>query len=91
MLFLALALLAQPFASTIAAAGPGRGAALKSLNAFAILTAEGFSPLFEDTEERLSIRIVGVVIGPLYAFAELWLVAPRNRSLAAPPVRPYAR
>lgn len=91
MLFLALLLLAWPFAASIAAAGPWRGAALKSLNAFAILTAEGFSPLFEDTEERLGIRLVGVVVGLLYASAALWLLAPRGRPVASPSVRHQAR
>lgn len=45
---------------------------------------EGFSPLFEDTGERLGIRIIGVFIGLMFAMVAISLLARRN-PLEAPP------
>ncbi len=58
------------------------GAAAKSLNAFAILVGEGFSVFFDDTDERVWTRIVGVVIGVTYVALALSLRA----SLARPAI-----
>jgi uncharacterized membrane protein YgaE (UPF0421/DUF939 family) len=63
-LFLMLMVCAWPLACGSVQDGPWQGAAIKSLYALGILVGEGFSPLFEDTGERLGIRIVGVFIGP---------------------------
>jgi hypothetical protein len=75
MLFLAVLVLAWPFALRASRGDAWRGAALKTLNVLAILVAEGFSPLFEDTEERLWIRIAGVLVGLAYATLALALLA----------------
>ncbi len=93
MVFLSSLAVAWPIALRIAGRGPWRGAALKTLNALAILTAEGFSPLFEDTAERLWIRIAGVMLGLLYAGAALALFArpPPRVTPAVPTPAPAGR
>jgi hypothetical protein len=81
------ALLAWQFAARIARGGPDRGVAAKGLNVLAILLGEGFSVVFEDTEDRLFTRIVAVMIGLAYALVVLSLYAGRGvvagRRLAA--------
>ena len=77
-LFLVLMVLAWPLALRIVQAGPWQGAAIKSLYALGILVGEGFSPLFEDTGERLGIRIVGVFIGLMFATAAIVLFRSRK-------------
>ena len=52
-LFLVLMVVSWPLALRIVQDGPWQGAAVKSLYALGILVGEGFSPLFEDTGERL--------------------------------------
>lgn len=74
-LFLVLMVLAWPLATRAVLPGPWQGTAIKSLYALGILVGEGFSPLFEDTGERLGIRIVGVFIGLLFATAAISLFA----------------
>jgi hypothetical protein len=59
-------LAAWPFARMIAAGGPRRGLAMKSLNVVAILMGEGFSVFFDDADDRIWTRIGGVVIGLCY-------------------------
>jgi len=76
--------LAWPLAPTVAGSGPMAGAAGKGLNPLAILTAEGISPVFEDTGERLGLRIAGVLIGLAFATAVLTLVARAPRATTAP-------
>jgi hypothetical protein len=74
-LFLVLMALAWPLALGAVRAGDlWQGAAVKSLYALGILVGEGFSPLFEDTAERLWIRIAGVLIGVCYATAAIVLL-----------------
>jgi hypothetical protein len=74
-LFLVLLVVSWPLALRIVQDGPWQGVAIKSLYAVGILVGEGFSPLFEDTGERLGIRIVGVLIGVLFAMAAITLLA----------------
>lgn len=83
-LFLVLMVLAWPLALQIVREGPWQGAAIKSLYALGILVGEGFSPLFEDTGERLGIRIVGVFIGLLFALAAIALLARPAPGMAQP-------
>ncbi len=83
-LFLVLMVVAWPLALRIVQDGPWQGAAIKSLYAVGILVGEGFSPLFEDTGERLGIRIVGVFIGLLFAMAAIALLGRRNPPVAQP-------
>lgn len=82
-LFLAALLLAWPLALRVARGDERRGMAIKSLNVLAVLTAQEFSPLFEDTQTRLWVRIVGVMIGIAYASLALALLAPRHRQSLA--------
>ena len=70
---------AFPFARRIARGGPGLGVATKSLNVLAILMGEGFSVLFDDADNRVWTRIVGVMLGLLYAT----LVLASTRGLTA--------
>jgi hypothetical protein len=72
-LFLVLMVVAWPLALRAVQTGPWQGAAIKSIYALGILVGEGFSPLFEDTSERLGIRIVGVFIGLFFATAAIVL------------------
>ena len=51
----------------------------------AILLGQGLSTLYEDTDERLGIRIAGVVIGLIYAALVLRLVRGRSVGAAALP------
>jgi len=90
VLFLVLLSLAFALARPVAAHGAASALAMKSLNALAILVAEGYSPLFEDTEERLWIRIVGVLVGLLYASLALALLARREGLRASLPSAPFA-
>jgi hypothetical protein len=85
-LFLVLMVVSWPLALRIVQDGPWQGAAIKSLYAVGILVGEGFSPLFEDTGERLGIRIVGVFIGLMFAMTAIALLTRR----AAPVARPRA-
>ena len=82
-LFLAALLLAWPLALRVARGDERRGLAIKSMNVLAVLTAQEFSPLFEDTPTRLWVRIVGVMIGIAYASLALALLAPRHRQSPA--------
>ena len=106
---LAVMVVTLPLARRIAAGGPSRGVAQKSLNAVAILRSsstlltteyrvaqkslnavaillgQGLSTLYEDTDERLGIRIAGVVIGLIYAALILRLVRGRTARAAALP------
>ena len=77
-LFLVLMVVAWPLALQIVQDGPWQGAAIKSLYAVGILVGEGFSPLFENTGERLGIRIVGVFIGLAFASAAIVLFRGRK-------------
>lgn len=77
-LFLILMVVAWPLAVRAVQPGPWQGAAIKSIYALGILVGEGFSPLFEDTAERLGIRIVGVFIGLLFATTAIVLFKPRK-------------
>jgi hypothetical protein len=81
-LFLVLMVVAWPLALRIVQDGPWQGAAIKSLYAVGILVGEGFSPLFEDTGERLGIRIVGVFIGLMFAMAAIALLGRRGTTEA---------
>lgn len=83
-LFLVLMVVAWPLALRIVQAGPWQGAAIKSLYAVGILVGEGFSPLFEDTGERLGIRIVGVFIGLIFATAAIAVLARAKPATAQP-------
>jgi hypothetical protein len=74
--------LAWLIALRIATPGPGRGLAMKSLNAFGILVGQGFSVFYDDTDERLWVRIAGVLIGVTYAGLALMLL--RRASALAP-------
>jgi hypothetical protein len=80
-LFLILMVVSWPLALRIVQPGPWQGAAVKSLYALGILVGEGFSPLFEDTGERLGIRIVGVFIGLIFAMAAIALLKPPSSSV----------
>jgi hypothetical protein len=77
-LFLVLMVVAWPLAVQAVQPGAWQGAAIKSIYALGILVGEGFSPLFEDTAERLGIRIVGVFIGLFFAIAATALLARRK-------------
>lgn len=70
---------AFPLARRIARGGPGVGVATKSLNVLAILLGEGFSVLFDDADDRIWTRIVGVIVGLVYAA----LVLASTRELTA--------
>lgn len=83
-LFLVLVVLAWPLALQIVEDGPWQGAAIKSLYALGILVGEGFSPLFEDTGERLGIRIIGVFIGLLFSMAAIALLTRRYSPVERP-------
>ena len=74
-----------PLVRRIAAGGPRRAVAQKSLNAVAILLGQGLSTLYDDTDERLGIRIAGVVIGLVYAALVLMLV--RRRTAVPEPAK----
>ncbi len=82
---LAVMVVTWPLARRIAAGGPSRAVAQKTLNAVAILLGQGLSTLYDDTDERLGIRIAGVVIGLIYAALILRLVRGRPAGAAAPP------
>jgi hypothetical protein len=82
---LAVMVVTWPLARRIAAGGPSRAVAQKSLNAVAILLGQGLSTLYDDTDERLGIRIAGVVIGLIYAALVLMLVRGRTVVAAALP------
>jgi len=73
------ALLAWLFASRMVTDGPWRGVAAKGLNVLAILLGEGFSVVFDDTAERVWVRILAVMIGIAYAAIVLGLTAPIRR------------
>jgi hypothetical protein len=77
-LFLVLMLLCWPLAIRAVQVGRWQGAAIKSIYALGILVGEGFSPLFEDTGERLGIRIVGVLVGLAFALAAIALLGRRG-------------
>lgn len=77
-LFLVLLLLSWPLSIRAVQPGPWQSAAIKSIYALGILVGEGFSPLFEDTEERLWIRIVGVLIGVAFALAAIVVLGSRR-------------
>ncbi|WP_373504898.1 hypothetical protein [Aestuariivirga sp.] len=79
-LFLVLMVVAWPLALRAVQSGPWQGAAIKAIYALGILVGEGFSPLFEDTAERLGIRIVGVLIGLLFATAAIVLFKSRKNA-----------
>ncbi|WP_144182541.1 hypothetical protein [Elioraea rosea] len=81
VLFATTLLLAWAMARRFARGGPEATMWLKSLNAFSILLGEGTSLLFENTEERLGIRIAGVTIGLAYGAVVLWLFSPREAGL----------
>lgn len=66
-------LLSWLIALRIVAMGEDRSAAVKSLNALGILLGEGFSILYEDTDERLWTRLAGVMLGISYAAVVLML------------------
>lgn len=83
-LFLVLMVLAWPLALQIVEDGPWQGAAIKSLYALGILVGEGFSPLFEDTGERLGIRIIGVFIGLLFSMTAIALLTRRYSPMERP-------
>ncbi len=87
-LFLILLLLCWPLALRAVQPGQKQGAAIKSIYALGILVGEGFSPLFENTGERLGIRIVGVLIGLAFAMIAIQLFRHRNNALAADPLKP---
>ncbi len=82
---LAVMVVTWPLARRIAAGGSSRAVAQKSLNAVAILLGQGMSALYEDTDERLGIRIAGVVIGLIYAALVLRLVRGRPAGASALP------
>ena len=85
-LFLVLMVVAWPLALRAVQAGPWQGAAVKSIYALGILVGQGFSPLFENTEERLGIRIAGVFIGLMFATASIILFKSRKPAeMASPP------
>jgi uncharacterized membrane protein YccC len=71
-------LLAWLIALRIVAMGADRSAAMKSLNALAILLGEGLSLLYEDTDERLWTRLGGVILGITYAAVVLSLFRRRS-------------
>ena len=77
-LFLVLMVVAWPLAVRAVQPGPWQGAAIKSIYALGILVGEGFSPLFEDTAERLGIRIIGVFLGLFFATAAIALLGRRK-------------
>ncbi len=66
VLALSLLLAAWLFAQRIAEGGPDMGLAMKSLSVLAILIGEGFSVIYEDTDDRFGTRLAGVMIGLLY-------------------------
>jgi hypothetical protein len=74
------ALLAWLFAARMVTDSPWRGVAAKGLNVLAILLGEGFSVVFEDTADRVWVRIVAVMIGIAYAAIALSLAAPGPRA-----------
>lgn len=67
VLFLAVLAMGWPFAWWTVRPGPWRDLAAKSLNVLVLLVAEGFSPLFTDAEDRLWVRLAGIVLGVAYA------------------------
>ncbi|WP_270934596.1 hypothetical protein, partial [Falsiroseomonas oryzae] len=75
--------LAWFIAVRIVVPGPRRGVAMKSLNAFGILVGQGFSVFYDDTDERLWVRIAGVLVGVTYAAIALTLLRARPRALPA--------
>lgn len=79
VLFATTLLIAWCLARRFADGGEGAAMWLKSLNALAILLGEGLSVLFENTEERLGLRIAGVALGLAYGAVVARLLAPRAR------------
>ncbi|WP_237213677.1 DUF2955 domain-containing protein [Falsiroseomonas oryziterrae] len=75
--------LAWCIALRIVAPGAMRGVAMKSLNAFGILVGQGFSIFYDDTDERLWVRIAGVLIGVTYAAIALAVLRGIPRSVPA--------
>lgn len=71
------------FARRIAQGGPDMGLAMKSLSVLAILIGEGFSIIYEDTDDRFGTRLVGVMIGLFYVALVLWLARRRQETAAA--------
>jgi len=80
---LAVMVVTWPLARRIAASGPSRAVAQKSLDAVAILLGQGLSTLYDDTDEPLGIRIARVVIGLIYAALVLMLM--RGRTVVPEP------
>ena len=74
------------FARRIAAGGPGVGVAMKSLNVVAILMGEGFSVFYDDADDRVWVRISGVIIGLVYAALVLALTSRSTQDRRAIPV-----
>jgi uncharacterized membrane protein YccC len=75
--------LAFLIARRIVAQDSGSGVAMKSLNAFAILIGEGFSIFYEDTDERLWVRLAGVLIGVAYVAVVILLAGPARAPKSA--------
>jgi hypothetical protein len=84
--FVVLAL-SWPLARRIARGGPARAMWAKSLNAFLILSGQDMSVFYEDSQERLGIRIAGVMLGLLFALLALQLLTRRTGAAPTQPLR----
>lgn len=82
MLGVATLLCVWPIALAAAEGGRWRGAAAKALIAMALLHGQGLSELYEDTDERFGIRVLGVITGLLVGAA---VVAVLRRPATARP------
>ena len=71
------------FSQRIAEGGPGAALATKSLSVLAILIGEGFSIIYEDTDDRFGTRLAGVMIGLAYVAFVMWLAPRRHRPMAS--------
>jgi hypothetical protein len=71
------------FSQRIVEGGSDAGLVMKSLSVLAILIGEGFSIFFEDTDDRFSTRLAGVMIGLAYVALVVWLAQRRNERMAA--------
>lgn len=78
------------FSQRIAEGGTDAALATKSLSVLAILIGEGFSILYEDTDDRFGTRLSGVVIGLTYVALVVWLAQRRNGRMAVE-LRPEAK